>query len=609
LTTKKFRTVFDEVKNVLPNGASPAQLIEGNVGAFGMWTLAPQVPSDLFATIGMICSVSGAIGYFNPDPEYAVHPAKFGLTVEERKYMIRVGSVWGGAPDPGLKESDCCPLDANREVQSLWTEFLNFKNQPLRIKGLLEGDFDKWWCKAAFKLLIVADIASMNIGQVDGNGGSNPFTDVILSHYQGEAGDDEAKKAIPGSNLLRHERFPASLTIMADKDVVCVQPKSRISQVGCTLRNLSANLALLPPQGMVRCHWSQTAALPKGDDDDALDILLVPLPFKLNGKNFEPTRKDIDVCDASRARPNWDNFEVHQDWLDDHDQIVADIKKLLKEAQKQTRTINGIVLPEYALNWRTFEKLCDTVFEDEPGLEFLISGSSSNCASNGTSEPVQKANYVLTAVNFDPGEKIAENRRTHVASRKKHHRWRLDRNQISDYALASILNPSVKAWWEEHSIETRELYFHQFRQSSTFVTMICEDLARNDPCHEILRSTGPNLLFALLMDGPQLPQRWSARYAASLADDPGSAVLTLTSFGLIDRLNKTGKFDESRTIALWKDGSGRIQEIYMPRHEGPCGVLVSLSSLLVTDQTIDGRQKRSRSWRFYSQQPVIPTTY
>ena len=39
----------------------------------------------------------------------------------------------------------------------------------------------------------------------------------------------------------------------------------------------------------------------------------------------------------------------------------------------------------------------------------------------------------------------------------------------------------------------------------------------------------------LLLDGPQLTSRWAARYASVLADDPGSAVMTLTSYGMVQR--------------------------------------------------------------------------
>jgi hypothetical protein len=33
-------------------------------------------------------------------------------------------------------------------------------------------------------------------------------------------------------------------------------------------------------------------------------------------------------------------------------------------------------------------------------------------------------------------------------SRRKHHRWRLDRAQVESYGLGSVLNPKVRNWWE-----------------------------------------------------------------------------------------------------------------------------------------------------------------
>jgi hypothetical protein len=62
--------------------------------------------------------------------------------------------------------------------------------------------------------------------------------------------------------------------------------------------------------------------------------------------------------------------------------------------------------------------------------------------------------------------------------------------------------------------------------------VICEDLARPDPVGDLLRAVVPNLVLALLMDGPQIKERWSARYATTLAEDPGCSALRLTSAGM-----------------------------------------------------------------------------
>ncbi|OWK24506.1 hypothetical protein AJ87_21415 [Rhizobium yanglingense] len=128
---------------------------------------------------------------------------------------------------------------------------------------------------------------------------------------------------------------------------------------------------------------------------------------------------------------------------------------------------------------------------EEPGLEFAITGSSSNCDG-------ENGNFVLTAVwHVDKSTSKPVDDRYLLTSRRKHHRWKLSPSQIDDYDLDAIL-PSVKdgnSWWEKHTIAQREIHFFHFRRTSVLTSMICEDLARSDPCHDILRAIGPNLLF------------------------------------------------------------------------------------------------------------------
>lgn len=83
--------------------------------------------------------------------------------------------------------------------------------------------------------------------------------------------------------------------------------------------------------------------------------------------------------------------------------------------------------------------------------------------------------------------------------------------------------------------------------------VICEDLARPDPVGDLLRAVGPNLVIALLMDGPQIKERWSARYATTLAEDPGFSVLSLTSAGMSKLSRPSSGVNRSKVIGLWKD--------------------------------------------------------
>jgi hypothetical protein len=118
--------------------------------------------------------------------------------------------------------------------------------------------------------------------------------------------------------------------------------------------------------------------------------------------------------------------------------------------------------------------------------------------------------------------------------------------------------------------------------------LICEDLARPDPVGELVRAVGPNLVIALLMDGPQIKGRWPERYAMALADDPGCSVLSLTSLGMSQLSRPCQGANRSRIIALWKDRTGPSTEIELPQGYG--GVVVSLSLQDEEEWTADGRR-------------------
>ncbi len=117
--------------------------------------------------------------------------------------------------------------------------------------------------------------------------------------------------------------------------------------------------------------------------------------------------------------------------------------------------------------------------------------------------------------------------------------------------------------------------------------MVCEDLARIDPVQSVIRAVGPTLVIALLMDGGTVEKRWSGRYATVLAEDPGSAVLTLTSLGLMRRsIVKDGE-KPNREIGLWKGSDQRTRELQLaPSHHA---ILLTLSANRKTNFTLDGR--------------------
>lgn len=170
----------------------------------------------------------------------------------------------------------------------------------------------------------------------------------------------------------------------------------------------------------------------------------------------------------------------------------------------------------------------------------------------------------------------------------KHHRWRMDGAQVAQYGLGARLDPT-REWWEDFEIVRREVHFWCPLDWLTVSVLICEDLARPDPATDAVRSVGPNLLISLLLDGPQLAQRWSDRYATVLADDPGSSVLTLTSIGMTQLCRPEGK-PASRVIGLWKDASSGVREILLP--EGHEALVLVLKREQTHEWTADGREDK-----------------
>jgi hypothetical protein len=135
-------------------------------------------------------------------------------------------------------------------------------------------------------------------------------------------------------------------------------------------------------------------------------------------------------------------------------------------------------------------------------------------------------------------------------------------------------------------VPRRRVQFLELGGGITIVAVVCEDLARLDAVADLLRTVGPTLVLTVLLDGPQLTSRWTARYASVLADDPGSAVLTLTSLGMVERSRPPGAAP-SRVVALWKDPTRGVHEIAVD--PGAEAILLSTSVARAARHSADGR--------------------
>jgi hypothetical protein len=244
---------------------------------------------------------------------------------------------------------------------------------------------------------------------------------------------------------------------------------------------------------------------------------------------------------------------------------------MLVAAEDEVDAVDIVCLPESAVEEREIEDL-EAVLADH-GVLALITGVRQRRQPSGP----PPSNWVHQAVST--GEHWVHIRQN------KHHRWSLDEGQIRQYHLGGALHPHIR-WWEAIEVPRRAVQFVTVGEGVTVVGLVCEDLAQIDDVSDLLRSVGPTIVVTPLLDGPQLSSRWAARYASVLADNPGSAVLTLTSSGMARRSRPHGR-DTSPMIALWKDPSGGTREI--PLETGAQGVLLSASADVAMRHTRDGR--------------------
>jgi hypothetical protein len=165
---------------------------------------------------------------------------------------------------------------------------------------------------------------------------------------------------------------------------------------------------------------------------------------------------------------------------------------------------------------------------------------------------------------------------------------------VEQYHLGAALHPRIR-WWEAMDVPRKAMQFVEVAEL-VLTSLVCEDLAHNDEIAQLIRSVGPTVVMNLLLDGPQLASRWTARYASVLADDPGSAVLTLSSYGMVERSRPPGR-DASQVVALWKDPTRGVREI--PLESGAQGVLLTLCMDRATRYSGDGRWPTDNSTSCY----------
>ncbi len=528
-------SVGDIIRYLLPSGSVPGGAAPS--ARAPSWSECPAWPPDAFAVAATLVEKSACYAR----DRYGGQPGGlFGAA-----YLGRVreaGRIW--------REDERVP----RAAVDAWA--LLVENEASRV-GEAMSDAT---CDAAMELLAIADEACVGMGFASER--PSPIGAFVLEEHRRFA--SEAERSLPNVR--------ASLGAAVPHDRACVQPKSRASAVGCTLRALTHHLALVPSVDEVETRWMVDADRSEGP----FNLLCVPFPYVIRGDAIVAGEPLAGEGGAAR-------FALSQKWLpasgaERVELVAAFVLELVREAEREVGAVHGIVLPELALDSPTCRGLVEKLSAITT-LELFISGTSA------THPRTRGHRNLVFASLFGKGK---------FKSRwwqSKHHRWRLEESQIRRYHLGHVLDPH-RSWWEDIDVHGRELSFYVFRADASIAVLVCEDLARIDPVQPVLRAMGPTLVIALLMDGPQLDRRWPGRYAGALTDDPGSSVLTFTSFGMLERSVLPGEV-APRQVALFKDPTGTVREIALPPRDH--ALVLSLSLSRQECFALDGRSDGART--------------
>jgi len=401
-------------------------------------------------------------------------------------------------------------------------------------------------CHALLQILAAADEASA------GSGIPSPPTE--LDEFDLRAG-----------TLLRQQEG----TTLCDElkaSPICVLPKMHAPQIGLTIRSFSHHLALISKRD-IRAKWYTVFA----ETSKHLNLLVVPWPRKLRTTDFKPVPKPKSVM---RNLPR--KFGFFEFGHTNSGNFAHSLMKVFQNTCAKVGKIDAVILPECAITQDEYDDI--NAFLISQGA-FLIAGVSGSRNKDGTVQNCVRYNIPVV------GHEVP-------VRQSKHHRWKLDATQIRNYRLEHQLSPN-RSWWEHIPIEDRTLNFVAFRPWLAVCALICEDLARPDPVGDVIRAVGPNLIIALLLDGPQLPGRWPVRYATALADDPGSSVLTVTSLGMaaLSRPRKKGYRQHSATVASWKDARGTVVPIDLENGDAMVlGIQIEKREEWTADGRSDGRE-------------------
>src|SRR6516225_6043077 len=288
----------------------------------------------------------------------------------------------------------------------------------------------------------------------------------------------------------------------------------------------------------IDARWHKMPARHRGTDlrSEYATLLLLPWPLSVQASDF----RSVGALQRPAKDP-YGFFEFAPTTGLDLDLL----DRVLLAARQEAGSVDVVLLPESAVREDEIQGLEELL--DRHGVINLVAGVrqpspqpgqfSDNWLHMGFNPRLEKGGLPPSQAH-QPWFHIRQN---------KHHRWSLDQGQVEQYHLGGALHSHIR-WWEAINVPRKAIKFVEVAEL-VLTTLVCEDLAHNDEIAQLIRSVGPTLVMNMLLDGPQLTSRWAARYASVLADDPGWAVLTLSSFGMVERSRPHDR-EAARVIAL-----------------------------------------------------------
>jgi hypothetical protein len=494
-------------------------------------------PPDVFALANVILERSEAFRFvLSPIEEWP--PRRFPGWVDLVAEAAIAWSAWaedrrGALPDLLLE---------------VWSDVREGAEAPL--EDVAEGR-DQGLCESLLTLHAIADEACAGLGV------ALDTSDAAASVYRAR-----------GRELLGRTGSMARV----DPNLLRVLPKVRTPPTG---RPAFSRYACVKGPG-INARWNKVPTRHRGTDvqSEYATLLLLPWPLRVRASDFRPVEGTVH-------RPSKEPFGFFE-FVPEEGLDFELLERVLLAARQEAGTVDVVCLPESAVDERDLGAL-ETLLH-EHGVASVHTGVRQRSRQAGRFP----SNWIHIGFNpgFEKGTTPGSDGRPewfHIRQ-DKHHRWSLDDSQIYQYHLGGALHPGVR-WWEAMDVPRRTIQFVEVAEL-TLVALVCEDLAQNGHVAELIRSVGPTLLITGLLDGPQLTSRWAARYASVLADDPGSAVLTLTSYGMVQRSRPLQR-DASPVVAMWKDPMRGIREI--PLEPGAHAILLTVCMDRATRRSADGR--------------------